>query len=67
MSEEIKTPPDRSGIAIGGVRMSLRGFIALIIVFTVCTLSATGTKIEEPLYTLVGMVIGYYYAQDKKL
>jgi len=52
---------------MGGVRMSLRGFIALLIVFTVCVMSSFGNKIEEPLYTLVGMVIGYYYAQDKKL
>jgi len=52
---------------MGGVRMSLRGFIALLIVFTVCVMSSLGNKIEEPLYTLVGMVIGYYYAQDKKL
>jgi len=66
MSEEIKTP-DRSGITMGGIRMSLRGFIALLIVFTVCVMSSFGNKIEEPLYTLVGMVIGYYYAQDKKL
>jgi len=64
---EPATPPDRSGITIGGIRMSLRGFIALLIVFTVCIMSSTGSKIEEPLYTLVGMVIGYYYAQDKKL
>ena len=66
MSDETNSP-DRSGLRIGGIRISLRGFIALLITFTVCVLSATGTEIKEPLYTLVGMVIGYYYAQDKKL
>ena len=65
MSDPVN-PTDRSGLTLGGIRISLRGFIALMIVWTVCVMSTSGAKIEEPLYTLVGMVIGYYYAQEKK-
>jgi hypothetical protein len=46
--------------------ISIRAWLTLIVVFTVCYMSIFGIKIEEPLYTLVGMVIGYYFGQSPK-
>lgn len=46
--------------------VSLRGWITLIIVTTVCVMSVRLIEVKEPLYTLVGMVIGYYFAQNKQ-
>lgn len=43
--------------------VSVRGWIALIIVLTVCGMSALMREVKEPLYTLAGMVLGYYFAQ----
>jgi hypothetical protein len=49
---------------IGGI--SLRGIITLLIVLTVCVMSVSALEVREPLYTLAGMVIGYYFAQSPK-
>jgi hypothetical protein len=46
--------------------VSLRGWIALIVVLTVCGMSAWQLEIKEPLYTLAGLVIGFYFAQSKQ-
>jgi hypothetical protein len=46
--------------------ISIRAWIALMVVFTVCFMSIMAVEIKEPLYTLAGMVIGYYYAQKEK-
>lgn len=46
--------------------ISLRGLITLGVVGTVCLMSLRGIKIEEPLYTLVGLCVGYYFGQGNK-
>lgn len=46
--------------------MSLRGIIALFVILTVCLMSVGGVKIEEPLYTLAGMIVAFYYGQNQK-
>lgn len=46
--------------------ISLRGAICLIVVLTVCAMSGLGIKIEEPLYTMVGSMIGFYFGQKEK-
>jgi uncharacterized membrane protein YhaH (DUF805 family) len=45
--------------------VSLRGWLALMIVFTVCAMSSWGADIKEPLYSMVLISIGYYYGQKK--
>jgi len=45
--------------------VSLRGWIALLIIVTICAMSMLGMKVEEPLYTLCGMVVAFYYGQQK--
>ena len=44
--------------------VSLRGWIALIIVLTVCLMSGLGVEIAEPLYTLSGMVLAFYFGHQ---
>jgi hypothetical protein len=46
--------------------VSLRGWVCLLVVATICYMSIAQIEIKEPLYTLGGMVIGYYFAQSKK-
>lgn len=46
--------------------VSLRGLLTLTVVWTVCGMSVAGLKIEEPLYTLVGLCVGYYFGQSPK-
>jgi hypothetical protein len=46
--------------------MSLRGLIAAVVIITICVMSMCNIKVEEPLYTLCGMVVAFYYGQNKK-
>jgi hypothetical protein len=46
--------------------VSVRAWIAVLLVITVCCMSAGGLKVEEPLYTLVGMALGWYFGQKEK-
>ena len=46
--------------------MSLRGAIALLIVFTVCVMSCVDKKIVEPLYSLAMIIVGFFFAQKSK-
>lgn len=46
--------------------VSMRGWLALIVVLTACWMSVTGLKVEEPLYTMVISVLGLYFGQREK-
>lgn len=46
--------------------VSVRGWLVILLVVTVCFMSISARKIEEPLYTLVGLGMGYYFGQGKK-
>jgi len=46
--------------------LSARALIALLVIVTVCTMSMLEVVIEEPLYTLAGMIVAYYYGQNQK-
>jgi hypothetical protein len=61
VNEELskKPSPDHSHI----FRLSVRALICLIVVCTICYMSVAGKKIDEPLYSLGNMVIGYYFGQ----
>jgi len=43
--------------------VSLRGWLALLIIFTVCFMSSTGTKVIEPLYSMSTMALGFFFGQ----
>ena len=40
--------------------VSVRGWIAISTVVTVCVMSFLGKKVDEPLYSLVLMAAGFY-------
>ncbi len=40
--------------------VSIRGWIAVILVSTVCLMSMFKIKVEEPMYTLVVMAVSFY-------
>jgi hypothetical protein len=44
---------------------SLRGWIALFVIYTICIMSMIGREVREPLYTLAGMVVAFYFGQEK--
>ena len=43
--------------------VSVRGWLAVILVTTSCTMALLSIKIEEPLYTLVVVAVTYYLGQ----
>lgn len=44
--------------------VSIRGWITLIVVFTVCLMSVMKVVVVEPLYTMTGMIIAFYFGQN---
>lgn len=64
MSEETRdAAPEKEASQIYNV--SLRGWITLLIVVTVCLMSFLAREVTEPLYTLAGLAVGYYFGQNK--
>lgn len=43
--------------------ISMRGWLALIIVVTVCGMSAAGVVVIEPLYSMSMLALGFYFGQ----
>ena len=48
------------------LRISVRAWVCVLLTLTVCIMSALQVKVEEPLYTLVGTAIGWYFGQKKQ-
>lgn len=46
--------------------VSVRAWTLLMLVTTVCVMSVTGIEVKEPLYTLVGLAVGFYFGQKTK-
>ena len=63
-TEQFTKPSPAKDSSIFGV--SLRGLIVLLTVLTVCVMAMISKKVEEPLYTLVGLTVGYYFGQNQK-
>lgn len=61
MSDETENPKESKIF-----NMSVRAWVLMIVVLTVCIMSVFGLKVEEPLYTLVGSVMGFYFGDKKK-
>lgn len=71
MSDELQpapppapSEPDKQDSSILGV--SVRAWLALILISTVCAMSVMGKEVFEPLYTLAGIALGYYMGQKKQ-
>lgn len=43
--------------------VSVRAFIAIIVVFTLCYMTLEQLKIVEPFYTICTFVIGFFFGQ----
>jgi hypothetical protein len=46
------------------LKVSLRGWIAMIIVLTVCSLALMEKNADTQLYNLACLVVGYYFGQS---
>ena len=46
--------------------VSFRGWLAFIIVFSVCMMSLSGVKVDEPLYTLCTVAVGFYFGSKQQ-
>lgn len=46
--------------------VSVRGWLSILLVATVCGMSAAAREVKEPLYTLVGMALGFYFGKNRK-
>lgn len=57
-----KARPTESHVA----SISVRALIALIVILTVCYMSIVGTTVVEPLYTLAGLIVGFFFGQQTK-
>ncbi len=55
--------PNDSSTILG---VSIRGWIAIAVVLTVCIMSGLKVDIKEPMYTLAGTVVGFYFGQNPK-
>ncbi|MBM4092859.1 MAG: hypothetical protein FJ276_26145 [Planctomycetes bacterium] len=56
--------PSPTGAHLYGV--SIRGWITLIAIGTVCAMSVMSTPVTEPLYTLSVAIVAYYFGQNQK-
>lgn len=45
--------------------VSLRGWLAAVLILTVCGMSVASIPITEPLYTLATVAAGVYFGQKK--
>ena len=63
-TEIIKKATENTDSKIANV--SLRGWISVIVITTVCVMSGLQIEVKEPLYTLAGLVVGFYFGQNQK-
>lgn len=70
MSDEIKPEPsEKDEISSGDssfLGVSVRAWLAIMILGTICTMSLLKYDVVEPLYTLGGIALGYYMGQKKQ-
>lgn len=43
--------------------LSVRAILALLFSFTICAMAVMGLDVKEPLYTLGGLAVGFYFGQ----
>ena len=46
--------------------VSIRGWLATVLILTVCAMSAAKIEVTEPLYTMAALAIGFYFGQKTK-
>ena len=48
------------------VKISVRAWISIILVLTVCVMAVLARKVDEPLYSLATLAVGFYFGQKVK-
>lgn len=46
--------------------VSVRGWIVIMLVASVCCLAFLQIEVKEPLYTMVTVAVGYYFGQKRE-
>ena len=46
--------------------VSARGWLAFLVIFTVCVMSACGVTVDEPLNAMVHVMVGFYFGTRNK-
>lgn len=59
-----RTPEQPSDSQLVGV--SVRAWLAILLTITVCVMALLALKVEEPLYTLTTIALGFYFGQKNK-
>jgi hypothetical protein len=62
--KDVEQGPASGDSSLAGI--SIRAWIAIILVLEVCFMSSFGKTIEEPLYSLAVMAVGFYFGQVNK-
>lgn len=65
MSEET-AKPETNGNESNVLGISIRGWLASILVLTVCIMSAWKVEVTEPLYSMATLALGFYFGQKVK-
>jgi hypothetical protein len=67
MSELIET--NGNGVTVDDSRLfgiSLRGWLTLMVVGTICGLAVVQIEVKEPLYSIGALTVGFYFGQKTK-
>ena len=48
------------------IGVSVRAWLAILLTITVCVMALLTLKVEEPLYTLATIALGFYFGQKNK-
>jgi hypothetical protein len=48
------------------IKISIRAWIALILVVATCVMSIMAKDVKEPMYSLVTLAVGFYFGQKLK-
>ncbi len=62
-SAPLRPMTELEGMTSSIFHISLRGWLALILVVTVCYMAIMQIEVKEPLYTLATMALGFYFGQ----
>ena len=62
ITKPAEQPPGDSQL----IGVSVRAWLAILLTITVCVMALLALKVEEPLYTLATIALGFYFGQKNK-
>ena len=48
------------------LKVSVRGWLAILLVYTMCVINSQGIEVPEPLRSAVMIALGFYFGQKGK-